>query len=164
MIEYLPLVLTGIGVIVSILYYTSVLRNAEKVRQRDQIFQRIQSQDTTWLDAWVETMFHNKADSFEKHEEKYGPETNPEAWVKRNLVSARYESLGVMLKEKMIDPDILYQLYKPRTILTAWSRFENSILILRERFNDPTWGAGFEYLVNETVKRFPNIKREESVF
>ena len=33
MIEYLPLVLTGIGITVSILYYTSVLRNANKTQQ-----------------------------------------------------------------------------------------------------------------------------------
>ena len=32
-IEYLPIVLTGIGIIVSILYYTSVLRNANKTQQ-----------------------------------------------------------------------------------------------------------------------------------
>ena len=33
MMEYLPLVLTGIGIIASILYYASVLRNANKTRQ-----------------------------------------------------------------------------------------------------------------------------------
>jgi hypothetical protein len=33
-IEYLPIVLTGIGIIVSILYYTSVLRNANKTQQQ----------------------------------------------------------------------------------------------------------------------------------
>ena len=32
-IEYLPLVLTGIGIIASILYYTMVLRNANKTQQ-----------------------------------------------------------------------------------------------------------------------------------
>ena len=33
MIEYLPLVLTGLGIIVSILYYTSVLRNQNETQQ-----------------------------------------------------------------------------------------------------------------------------------
>jgi hypothetical protein len=33
MIDYLPLILTGIGIIASILYYASVLRNANTTRQ-----------------------------------------------------------------------------------------------------------------------------------
>ena len=33
MIEYLPLVLTGIGLTASIIYYTSILRNANKTRE-----------------------------------------------------------------------------------------------------------------------------------
>lgn len=68
------------------------------------------------------------------------------------------------MKEKMIDPDILYQLYKPRTILTAWSKIENTITVLRKRFNDPNRNTGFEYLVKETIKRHPNITREEPYF
>jgi len=49
-IEYLPIVLTGIGIIVSILYYTSVLRNANKTQQMQletrqaQMFMQIYSQ------------------------------------------------------------------------------------------------------------------------
>ena len=53
MIEYLPLVLTGIGIIVSLLYYTSVLRNAENTRRRDQLFLRFQSIDKEWLKAYA---------------------------------------------------------------------------------------------------------------
>jgi hypothetical protein len=91
MIEYLPLVLTGLGLTASIVYYANIIQNQNKARQRDQIFQRIQTQDLTWLDAWVETIFHMNADSFEEHEEKYGPRTNPKAWAKRNLVGNRYD-------------------------------------------------------------------------
>jgi hypothetical protein len=32
-LDYLPLVLTGIGIIASILYYASILRNANKTRE-----------------------------------------------------------------------------------------------------------------------------------
>jgi hypothetical protein len=34
MIEYLPLILTGIGIIASILYYSSVLRNANETQKQ----------------------------------------------------------------------------------------------------------------------------------
>jgi len=98
-----------------------------------------------------------KADSIEEFENKYGPENNPEAWVQRMLVNSRYEFLGVMLKKDMVDSEILFQLYKPNTILQAWDRFKPSIMSLRFRFNDPDYNSGFEYLFNETRRRYPNI-------
>ena len=49
MIEYLPLVLTGIGIIVSILYYTSVLRNANKTREAQLFMQSYKETSTPEL-------------------------------------------------------------------------------------------------------------------
>ena len=46
MIEYLPLVLTGIGIIVAIIYYTLTLRNTNKTRQA-QLFMNLYSTYST---------------------------------------------------------------------------------------------------------------------
>ena len=43
MIEYLPLVLTGFGIIASILYYSNVLRNADQTRKTQMFMQLHQS-------------------------------------------------------------------------------------------------------------------------
>ena len=59
MIEYLPLVLTGLGLTASIIYYTSVLRNANKTQQMQletrqaQLFHGIYtSLDDDWWNAY----------------------------------------------------------------------------------------------------------------
>ena len=43
MIKYLPLVLTGFGIIASILYYSNVLRNADQTRKTQMFMQLHQS-------------------------------------------------------------------------------------------------------------------------
>jgi hypothetical protein len=84
MIDYLPLVLTGIGIIVAIVYYTLTLRNANKTQELQletrqaqlfmQIFNRqydIDQRKSIYLAQNIEYK------DFDDFIEKYGPETNP---------------------------------------------------------------------------------------
>jgi hypothetical protein len=72
-IENLPIVLTGIGIIVSILYHTSVLKNTSKSRQI-QIISSIPTQ-TNW--GWMDWRYKD----FNQFMSDYGPEVNPDVWA-----------------------------------------------------------------------------------
>ena len=77
MIEYLPLVLTGIGIMASIIYYANVLRNANKTRET-QLFYGIinQMNQPYFIDAW-HTYLEADFETFEEYEEFYSdPEFN----------------------------------------------------------------------------------------
>jgi len=77
-IEYLPIVLTGIGIIVSIVYYASVLRNANKTQKmqletrKAQLFMQIYSMfaSNEYFErggAIVSTEFEDAEDFWENH-------------------------------------------------------------------------------------------------
>lgn len=59
MVDYstLSIVLTGIGLIVAITYYTMTLRNAEKARHREQTNRRAQGADLECMRAWTDRMY-----------------------------------------------------------------------------------------------------------
>jgi len=152
MIEYLPLVLTGLSISASIFYYAMVLRNAQKIRQRDQIYLRFQSFNMEYNRAWVDLL----------ERDTLAPEEyinlDSETRAKYHYLTIRYNNVGLMLKEKMMDPELLFQIFSPRFIMRLWEFSKEVIYDNRTKNNFPTYMAAFEYLYNETKKRFPDIR------
>lgn len=169
----LPIVLQIVqttGILVGIIYYITIMRNtqrtreqalkaqeeAEKSRQREQIQLRIQSVDQAYLKAWTNVLTQ-KASTIEEWDNIFNPITDPELFNDMLYIQARYQSIGVMLKEKMIDPDLLYKIYTPNSIVTTWEHYRIKLLSRREEVGDPGMWREFEYLYEETKKRYPDI-------
>ena len=160
MVDYntLSLVLTGIGLIVAITSYTVTLRNTSKARQRELIFQRLQTFDREFSKAWTNVMFKD-VKSQEEWIEAFNPFKNPHNFADTIFLQSRYNSLGMMLKEKVVNLELLFQIYQPNSIMRAWETFEPSITYRREKENNPSLMSAFEYLYEEVKKRYPNIGR-----
>ena len=79
-----------------------------------------------------------------------------ESQVNFEFVQHKYNTVGLLLKEKMIDPNVLYQIKGPRRIMMVWEMIEQIIQDYRELYNEPSFLEPFEYLYNETKKRFPD--------
>lgn len=171
MIEYLPLVLTGIGIIVSILYYTSVLRNANKTQKLQletrqmQLFMQINNILNTResLQDFIE-LINLKVDE-EEYRQKYDSYVNPEHFAKRGNLWYTYNSIGEMLRLNMVDPDLLHRLNVDTNVIMMWENWEHIIKINREREQMPDLWDGFEYLYTEMKKLretrgYPQIKYE----
>ena len=159
MIEYLPLVLTGIGIIVSILYYTSVLRNAENTRRRDQLFLRFQSIDKEWLKAYANVISTDFED-FEDFIQIYNAKTNPDGFAEWSLIAMRFDLIGIMLKEGTIDAEMVFKIYSPHSVMRAWEKMSPIFDVARESRNMPEHREGFEYLFNEAKRMHPEIITE----
>ena len=72
MIEFLPLVLTGLGLTASIVYYASVLRNQNKTRQTQlflQFYNRLT--DKQFFEEY-KNLLNQEWDDFDDNLEKYG--------------------------------------------------------------------------------------------
>jgi hypothetical protein len=97
MIEYLPLILTGIGIMASILYYSMTLRNSNKTR-RAQLFMQVHArfQNPEFTKMCNEVMnreWSNIDDYWEKYLSK--------GWDDTILsVQSYYEGIGVTLDER----------------------------------------------------------------
>ena len=159
MFEYLPLVLTGIGLMASILYYASILRNANRTQRMQletrkvQLFMNIDATRgspefqklfyrVTFLDEWKDI-----DDYFAKH----GPENNLDAYSEHLFIWQKIDTLGLLLEKNVIDLSYFDDLLKI-SVLAAWDKFEPVINALKVRINQPNLYNQFERLANEIRK------------
>ena len=152
----LSIIFAGLSIAASIVYYTSIIRNQNMTRQKEQVQLRIQSADQDYHRAWTNVMFKRPSNNEEWHQ-IYDPIKDPELFADMIFIRTRYQSLGVMLKEKVIEPDLLYKIYTPSSILFTWEHYRENVLARRVETNDPNQLSEFEYLYEETKKRYPDI-------
>ena len=150
-------IVPALGVIIALIYYTQVLRNQEKARHRENVQLRIQSADLSYSRAWTNVLF-KKANTREEWKEIYHPIKDPELFAYMIFIQLRFQNLGIMLRDKIIDPDLLFRMYQPSSILASWEHYLPNVLARREELNEPDLLKEFEYLYNETKKRFPDVK------
>ena len=152
-----------VSLVVGIIYYITIMRNqqrtrelalkaqeaAEKARQRDMIIQRSQTYGLDWMRAWNEINKMTDWESAEDFAEKYGGTESRAQWM---YIARQYTLAGLHLKEGA-DPDLLFQLFPPYSIITLWERFEP---VFRRQRDPNVWGP-FEYLYTEVKKRYPDF-------
>ena len=144
MIESIPYVLTGIGIIASILYYTSVLRNSDLTRRTQLLLNVKQQMDTP--EFWYR---HNKVmrtyewENNDDFNEKYGQETNPEALSEIMSVAAFFNGIGVLVATDRVDIELL-GMHLGNMPVVAWNKLES--IINEYRKTGPLAYCYFEYL------------------
>ena len=158
-IEYLPLVLTGIGIIASILYYTMVLRNANKTQQLH--FENRQAQLLMSLyDKYTETELMRQQieiisqawSDVDDFWDRYGPFSNPDFYTQFARLAYYFDGIGVLIKRDLVDKNAIYDLMGVH-ILQYWSDpYGKLIEGLREKWNNPHAYKWFEYLAKEMEK------------
>ena len=152
-------VVAAIGVMVGVAFAYLEVRNLAKQRETDvetrqaelfmQIYDHYYRED--FLIDENEILFHWEWKDFEDFWQKYGPETNPKAFSKWDSVGTYFRGVGVLVKRKLIDPDLVDELMGTSIIL----HWEKSGPIMKE-FRERYWPHAyewFEYLYNEMKKR-----------
>ena len=157
MIEYLPLVLTGLGLTASITYYAMVLRNNSKARQREMVYQKYQSHSLEYTKTLVEVVGMTGWDTVEEFHSKYGRLANPDAWAKYLMIERSYNAVGILLQENMVSADIIFKLYPAQSIIRLWEQFLPITLSARDLYKKPDHLEAFEFLYNEAKRRYPDL-------
>lgn len=147
--------LQTVGILTAVFYYITTLRNAERAKNRDLLFQRIQSFDKPFSLAWGDVMSQNMKDK--KWDDVFDPRKNLSLYANMTFLRNRYQMLGLMLKENYIESDLLFRMYNPKSIMHAWTHYEKNINDRRTSNNQPYLFSDFEYLANEAKKRHPEI-------
>jgi hypothetical protein len=136
----------------AVIYYIFTARNAERSRKA-QLFMSLYEQfnNYEWMQRWTEKFYIWEWKDFDDYFEKYGPIKNPNAFSSYNSTCAFFEGIGVLLKNKLIDIEIVTQLiYSP--VVWMWEKTESITKGYRERYNAPQLWEYYEYLVNEMRK------------
>ena len=141
--DYLPLVLTGVGIIVSILYYTSVLRNANKAQQLQQetrqataYIQTLGFRDANFMKAYYDVMYFQKYSDYDEWKSKYHPagvnwkEEYLESFTNFSVICNSFQSTGLLVSQGIIDSEIVFE-QEGEFIMRLWERMKSNIVGIR---------------------------------
>jgi hypothetical protein len=160
MIEYLPFVLTGLGLTASIIYYTNVLRNQNKTQQMQLETRQAQLYNNIWNQSARNPQFQKNYmkiislnwNTIEEYKELF-PRTNPsESELTMALwdVGLFFEGLVPIIKEGLLDIKYLEGTIG-HLLSDYWMKFEPLIEEIREYYGEPMFD-GTEWLNNELKK------------
>jgi len=159
-----------IALIVGIVYYITIMRNTQRTRELTlqsqeltrkaqeqayetrqvqfcwQALERVHSRE--FMGRTIELMYHQDFKDYEEWREKYGPSTNPDAYVDYYHVTSTFQGLGYLVQNGVLELEALSKHIRPRSIIFLWEKIEPIVKAQRERLN-PTAYDSFEYLANE---------------
>jgi hypothetical protein len=169
-IEQVIYVIPILGLTASIFYYAIVIRNQNKTRQA-QLFMDIYEtyRSPEFRRQWTLILQQEWTD-IDDFMEKYGLDTNPEAWSDWMSVASFFHGIGILVKKGLLQPSLLDEFIAPNVFM-AWilmgpivKGFKEYVMnpSYRSRYRDiegqgyskifDAW-SGFEYLYDELKRR-----------
>jgi hypothetical protein len=144
-------IVAAAGVLIGVVYYILDIRNQAKIRKTDLVI-RISSFGTRrdFLEACTdifEANFKDYDDFVGKYGALFSKKPIPMSFF---IVSNFMERVGVLLKNKLLDVDLVSQLL---TVTDFWEKMRPVIEGVRKEEHNPNYYAHFEYLYNEMKKR-----------
>jgi hypothetical protein len=165
MIEFLPLVLTGLSIAASILYYSLTIRNANRTRElqlkaqeqatkarQTQMFLTIYHQlnsKENW-ESYLE-LIQDDVSSYETFLEKYDSSVNRPHFAKRSHIMYMIHAIGELLKLDVVPIELINDLVGV-PVITLWMVWGDIIKEVRVKQGLPRYYVGFEYLYDKLVQ------------
>ena len=151
----LSIIFAGLSIAASIVYYTSVLRNANMQREKEFLQQKISIVDADFYNNWSRI---NRSEWSTYIEWIDYRNENPETYGHMAYILMVLNGVGLLLQKNAMDPDLLFSVYTPNMILWTWEKCSPVIEVWREAANYPGMFAQLEYLYNEAKKRHPEVR------
>jgi hypothetical protein len=160
MIEYLPIVLTGVGIMASILYYASVLRNANKTQimqletRQTQLFMDLKKQldAPAFLETYFKVMNTYHWKDYADYMENFGPTKHPDKAAEIYSLVNFFHGIGVLLALDRIDINLV-GMHLGSRVVELWNKMESIIFERRRSENMPYLLVYLEFMKDEQLKR-----------
>jgi hypothetical protein len=143
-LEVIAILLSGIGISASLFYYANVLQNANKTRQAQLFMDLYRTYRDPFFRKQYQDILSQKWIDFNDFWEKYGEANNRDAWADWQTVASYFNGIGVLLKQGLIDIDMIDELLAP-TVFMAWMRMGP----IAEGFKELTKDEGFRARFND---------------
>ena len=157
--QSISIIFAGLSIAASIVYYASVLRNANKTKDRELINQRLMMITDEFYSKWNQMMF-GEWSNFE--EWLTSPSGRAENGDILNYFCTLFNSVGLLIKNRMLDSDLIFSVYAPHFVIVTWEKVSPVVKGSREVFNYYELFSGFEYLYNEAKRQYPDIRGGEA--
>jgi len=160
-VEQVLYVIPVLALAASITYYAMVLRNQDKTRRIQysmQFMQNSMNDDRMQKHLDVISMDYESYDDYLK---KWDSSINREEAVKRMTIWWRYNSIGYMLRDGLLDAETVYNFIGP----SSWGQWIHWEPVISEQIKRSVIASsqfdGFEYLYEEMNKI--RTKREKQL-
>ena len=151
------------SVVAGIVYYAFQIRHQTRLRESDVIL-RLSSFWSLENEKALSRVFGCEFKDYEDFVKRYGsfsaagnnPEQELELKESIGVVLTQMETMGLLLKRKVVDADLMYEIYPA---IRLWEKVKPIVEGARKELNDPELWRSFEYYYNEMKKE---QKREQS--
>ncbi len=134
-----------------------------KIVQSNDVLQMLFSKEHTQILA---ELLNCSWTDFKDFSQKYDSSVNPDNYAKRATLMGSYEHIGYLLKNGLIDREVVY-INGGMPVIHIWAKYKPIIEELRRVAYGRDWGNYFEYLANEMWKmkrvRDPLMLRDDTV-
>jgi hypothetical protein len=152
------IVSAAIGIIIGMFRGIIELRDIKKTRRAElgmRFYEKMTEKGQHRL--WVDVVWNQDFSSHIEWLEKNSPQVDPEAASTTFTLLSMYNNAGLLLKEGLVDAGLVFSYIAPITVFRAWKKLEPLVKAWREKLNDPTFYESFEYLYDETSKRYSQM-------
>jgi hypothetical protein len=152
-IQTVSIAIASASVVAGVIYYALQLRHQTKIRQTDlvmRLYSTFGGEDHQRAGLRVSKISYEGYDDFVK---KYGaPNSEEPVPIAIHKVLCFFEEVGVLLHKKLIDIDLIDQLFGYNIIMIGTTTMP-VIEQARKRLNQPRIWTNFGYLYDEVKKR-----------
>jgi hypothetical protein len=169
-LQTLSIVMTGLTLSIAAIYYMLTLRytrmnmkNTLETRKADILQRHAQINATQdFMDAWHDLYYNQNFLTYQEWRQDYGV-TSPDNYTSLTAMIQYYEILGVLLRQGLVDMELVEQLWQPLHIIIIWEKVEPVVKGWRETFGDDSIYSNIEYLFNRYMERHPEANKTRSV-
>jgi len=147
-LQTISILVSSIGMIVALVYYTLTIRNQNKTRQAQLLMQVYHRLDTPEKVRALQEVFLWEFKDLEEFVEKYW---NPEDYNKLGTLVLFFGGAGTLVKTGDL-PVEKVSLLMGGLVILMWEKFDPIKEQLREFWNLPSWASSTEYLYHEIIR------------
>jgi len=149
-------IVAAAGVLVGVVYYILDMRNQTKLRQTDMVMRLYSAWQSKELSDATLKVWNLEFKDYNDFVKKYGPfSSETEVYSAFRMVCNFFESVGILLCEKLVGVEMVARLFCLPTI-TTWEKVQLIVEGARRALGSqrgPLFFEDFEYLYNEMKKR-----------
>ena len=144
-------VVASAGVLVGVIFAYLEVRSLVRTRQTELVI-GLYSQVTSkeWEEAYTKVLTTEFKD-YDDFADKYGSLISSKPIpMALDRVCRFYEQLGILLHKKLIDIDLVYNLF---SVTRPWTKVKPMVEGVRKQLSQPSLYEWFEYLYNEVQRK-----------
>jgi hypothetical protein len=153
-IQTVSIAVASASVVAGVIYYAFQIRHQNKIRHTDLVMKLYsQFNNLEFQKVWEEVL-NRQAKDYDDYRNKYG-------MAEVTAVGMFFEGIGILLKRKLIDIELVDDMFTT-PIKWTWEKIKEQTLETRRVRNQPEILEWFEYLYNEMKKREQKLQQSKA--